>query len=127
MEDNNTKTEREQILEIAKASAANMSADKKSLTFDVDKNGYKGTFVCKYPSLMDKMKIGVVRADFLKGLVGQVDVVTDNIAYITSTMSVTCTQAPNWWNINTLDDYDVLMEVWSQYNTELTTFRTGTN
>lgn len=117
---------KEEILQVAKSRAAIMTSSNKEFSFSVDINGYSGEFTMKYPSLIEKMNIGVLRAKFLDGVeVGKADTVTDNIAYITATFMVVCKNAPKWWNMDTLDDYEVMMGVWKEYDTAVSSFRSG--
>lgn len=117
-------TEREAILSQVKTREAILSSHKKESSYDVDKNGFTGTFSVKYPSLMEKMRIGTLRAQYLMGMPSSsVDVITDNIAFMTATLNVVVTDAPKWFDLNKMDDYEVLEAIFEPYKEWSDTFR----
>lgn len=91
----------------------------------IDKR-YIGDFKFKVPSLMEKMRIGIVKAGFLKGMnESSLDVITQNIAHMTATLTVVCTDYPKWFNLDEVDDYIVLETVYDTYLEWENSFRTG--
>lgn len=82
---------------------------------DINKE-WVGTFVFRYPSLMEQMQIGVLKTNMLGGLPpNSVDVLTDNIAHMTATLSVVMESAPDWFDLNTLEDYEALDRVYEAF------------
>jgi len=117
---------REEILARVKAATAISNSHKKEFEFDVNINGYEGHFKVKHPSLMDTMDIGVRRAHFLNGADSKsVDVMTDNLTFMTATLSVVILEAPKWFNLEVLDDYMVLSAIYEEYKNWNATFRRG--
>lgn len=119
---------RQEILDRVDAATKIMNSDSKKHDFTLDKNGFHGEFTFKYPSLMDKMRIGTTRAKFLSGLSSDmVDVLTDNIAFMSATLMVVCIKAPKWFNLEDMDDYEVLESVYEGYKKWADTFRRDNN
>jgi hypothetical protein len=116
--------ERDEILKTVAAATAMKNSSKKEFEFDVDMFEFQGHFKVKHPSLLDQMEIGVRRAKYLNGAsIESLDTVTDNISYITATLSVVVKEAPTWFNIATLDSYEVLWEIYTKYKAWNDTFR----
>lgn len=84
---------------------------------------YKGTFTFHHPTLVDRMNIGLMKAKMLEGLEGKVDVITDNIAHMTATLTYVIDDAPAWFKVNEIYDYQVLDTVFEVYNEWVGTFR----
>lgn len=121
MADNN---KRDEILAKVKAATAISNSHKKEYTFDIDINGYTGSFTVKHPSLMDTMSIGVKRAQLLNGASLQsLDVITDNITFYVATLSTVLIKAPEWFDLDVLDDYVLLSAVYKEYRDWNDTFR----
>lgn len=100
-----------------------MNSHKRIHEFSIDKNGYTGEFSIKYPSLMERMRIGTLRARYLGDMLGNVDVYTDNIAYMAATLETLLVQKPKWFNLEALDDYGVLEAVYEEYLKWANSFR----
>lgn len=87
---------------------------------------YQGTFVIKYPNQIDRMTIGVKRADLTRGL--PVDIVTDNLITMISTLDTILTTRPDWFNITDPKiTYDMIYSVYMQYIDWQETFRKPTS
>jgi len=115
---------KQEILNRVDAASKISQSDSKKFDFSVDINGYKGDFSVKYPSLMDKMRIGTARSKLLGGLSSDVvDIITDNIAFMSATLMTICTKSPKWFNLDVLDDYEVLEAVYERYKAWADTFR----
>lgn len=109
---------------IEKATESIMSQHNRRLTIPVDMNGYQGEFVVKYPSLKDKMNVGILRSKLTGGVpIQQLDVLTDNISYMSATLMVVTISAPKWFDIEIMDDYEVLDYVFTEYNNWVNSFR----
>lgn len=104
-----------------------LSGNKRVLEVELDftefDDSYKGKFVFHHPTLQDRMNIGIIKSQLLNGMEGKTDVVTDNIAFMTAVLSVVTDQAPAWFKINELYDYEVLNTVYETYNEWVNTFR----
>jgi len=103
----------------------------KTLTTQIDLSnlgeGYEkfiGKFTFHYPTLMERMRIGVIKANFLGNTpAGTVDMLTDNIAHMTATLSVVVDNAPDWFKLDFLEDYDVLESIYDKYFEWYSSFR----
>ena len=100
-----------------------MESHKRIYTFSIDKNGYNGEFTIKYQSLIDRMKIGTLRAKYLGDVQNKVDIYTDNIAYMCATLETLLISKPKWFNLEILDDYSVLEAVYEEYMNWSNSFR----
>lgn len=91
----------------------------------VDKR-YIGDFTFKVPSLLEKMRVGIVKAGLLKGMSeSSLDIMTQNIAHMTATLTVVCPEYPKWFNLDEIEDYIVLETVYDTYLDWENSFRTG--
>lgn len=91
----------------------------------IDKR-YIGDFTFKVPSLMEKMRVGIVKSGLLKGTPeSSLDILTQNIAHMTATLTVVCKDYPKWFNLEEIDDYIVLETVYDTYLEWENSFRTG--
>jgi hypothetical protein len=82
---------------------------------------YVGRFKVHHPSIIDKMNIGVLKTKMLQGLA--VDVVTDNIAHMTATLTFVLDDFPEWFKVNEIYDYEVLEAVYDEYAEWYNSFR----
>lgn len=108
----------------------NVMAGKQRVTnVDIDLSSidpdYIGKFKFHHPTVMERMQIGVLKAQMLQGLEGRVDVLTDNIAHMSATLEVVLDHAPEWFNAGAIYDYEVLDAVYEEYAKWLATFRRG--
>lgn len=83
---------------------------------------YIGKFKFHHPSLVDRMNIGVLKAQMLQGL-PVVDVMTDNIAHMSSTLTFVLDEFPEWFKINEIYDYELLEKVYDEYTGWVNSFR----
>jgi hypothetical protein len=87
-----------------------------------------GNFIFRYPSLMDRMKIGVMKTSLLNGMsLAGIDNEVDNIAYMMATLTVVMESAPDWFQLDVLEDYDALDRVFEEYAKWRDSFRSQTN
>lgn len=115
---------KEEILEKVKAATAVQNSSNKEYEFDIDVLGYKGHFKVKHPSLMDQMDIGVRRAKLINGADPKsLDTITDNLSYITATLAVVLLEAPKWFDLTKLDEYEVIWSIYGEYKKWNETFR----
>lgn len=84
---------------------------------------YVGTFKFHHPTVIERMQIGVLKAQLLNGLEGRVDVLTDNIAHMTATLRYVLDSAPDWFNPEQIYEYEVLDAVYEEYIKFLDSFR----
>lgn len=86
-----------------------------------------GTFVFHYPSLMEQIRIGTIKAQLLDGVpVESVDTATNVAAFMMATLRVVLDSAPEWFNLDTVDDLEVLSRVFNEYAQWRESFRKGT-
>lgn len=89
---------------------------------DVDPK-FTGTFVVHHPSQMERLQIGVIKSSLLGGNL-EVDLLTDNIATIISTLEVVLEERPDWFDPFSDDlDYEVMEAVYLEYTQWMNTFR----
>lgn len=89
---------------------------------------YVGTFKFHHPSLMEKVEIGTIKAQLLKGLPqGSIDVIADNIAHMTATLQVVLDVYPKWFtlDLNQMYDYEILDTVYEEYAKWYNSFRSA--
>lgn len=87
-----------------------------------------GNFIFRYPSLMDRMKIGALKASMLNGLsLAGIDNEADNIAYMMATLTVVMESSPDWFKLDSLEDYDALDHVFEEFAKWRDSFRSSTN
>lgn len=87
---------------------------------------YVGTFKFHHPSLMEKVEIGTIKAQLLKGLPqGSIDVIADNIAHMAATLQVVLDVYPKWFTLDLTQmyDYEVLDAVYEEYAQWYESFR----
>lgn len=103
-----------------------MGVDNK-LTVDFDFShidpSFKGKFVFHYPSVIDHMKIGVLRAQLLNGLQEVVDPVTFNIAHYSATLGVVLDECPDWFDPQKITELEILKEVYDKFDNWASSFR----
>lgn len=69
-------------------------------------------FVAKYPSVIERITIGTIRAKLLDGAPLQsIDKMTDDFSYMVAFLQVTLTKAPKWFNLEELEELDVLRDL----------------
>lgn len=112
----------------SKAHASIQKGTRATHTFEADfsdvREDFVGKFTVRRPSQLDRLQIGVTQGALLGGLVGEVDVITSNIAYMSATLDVVLVDSPNWFDINDPDiDYDILEAVFNEYLNWTATFR----
>lgn len=94
---------------------------------DIDSKFKRGKFVVHYPSVFERMQIGVTKAALLGGGGLSVDVLTDNIAHIIATLDNVVDEHPDWFDVGDEDlEYDILEAVFTEYQNWVNQFRTGT-
>ena len=99
-------------------------------TFKVDfseiNEKFVGTFTVHHPSQMERLQVGVLKAQLLGG-VAPLDVMTDNIATIISTLDVVLDDKPDWFDVFDDElDYEILEAVYLEYINWVNSFRKGT-
>lgn len=114
---------REQLLEIAKENLVNIvGADKRVIEFYYDSKGLEGTFKLRYPTLMDSLRVGVAQAKLLDNVEG-VDITSQNIAFMYSSIKQVAIEIPKWFELNKLTDYAILEEIYTEYETQVKAIR----
>jgi len=100
---------------------------RRTYTFKVDfseiSENFVGEFTVHHPSQMERLQVGVIKAQLLGG-VQPLDVLTDNIAQIISTLDVVIDKKPDWFDPFSDDlDYEVLEAVYLEYMKWVDSFR----
>lgn len=87
---------------------------------------FKGRITVHYPSQLEKLKMGVTKSSLLSGMISGVDVATDNLATIISTLDVVLDESPSWFNVDNVEvEYHMFEEVFLEYVNWVNSFRTG--
>lgn len=72
----------------------------------------KGDFTCHYPSIMDEIKISMKASQILEGAdMSTLPGVVVDQAYNMASCDVLLTDYPDWFNLETLDNIEVLNKV----------------
>lgn len=93
-------------------------------TYKVHGHNKTGTFVFKYPSLMDRTQIGIARAKMLDGASEQsLDRVTSDLTYMISYLGVLVIKQPKWFNLSMIDEYSVISDLFNEVRKWTDSFR----
>lgn len=93
-------------------------------TYKIHGRNKTGTFVFKYPSLFDRAQIGVARAKMLDGAKEEsLDVVTSDLLYMIAYIGKLCIKQPKWFNLNTLDEIEVIEDIFKEVSNWVMRFR----
>ncbi|BAK52962.1 tail assembly chaperone [Bacillus phage SP-10] len=94
----------------------------KDLDFTEFDPKYTGRFIFKHPTVLDQMNIDVLKTQMLQGFETP-SIIADNIAHMSSTLTVVLVEAPEWFKINEIYDYEILDRVYEEYLQWYRTFR----
>lgn len=113
---------------IKKATQLITDADARTCTFTktykVHGHNKTGTFTFRYPSIMDKVQIGVARAKMLDGAPEQsIDTYTSNFSYMICYIGKLCIKQPSWFNVNMIDETDVITDLFTEVTKWVDNFR----
>ena len=105
-----------------------LNPEEKTYTFEkevtVDGEKRIGTFKAKYLSVAARLRVGTLRAKLLEGAPSEsVDVLTDDLAYMISYLTVALVQAPVWWDYDKLEEIEDLKNVYLEVNAFVNSFR----
>ena len=92
-------------------------AHKHSFEVDIktpDDTHYQGSFTVHRPTIGEKIRVGIIEARLREQLDG-VDVFTNNLIHMVSTLLVIVDSHPGWWIPGQLYDYEVLEKVYMEY------------
>lgn len=100
--------------------------NKRAHTITVDfkhiDESFVGNVVVHYPSQIEKMQMGVIKSSMLGSM--DVDVTTNNIAHILSTLEMVIDSKPEWLNADDPRvEYEIFEEIYLQYHEWCNTFR----
>jgi hypothetical protein len=103
---------------------------RRTYTFKVDfseiDERFVGTFTVHHPSQMERLQVGVLKAQLLGGVV-PLDTMTDNIATIVATLDVVLDEKPDWFDVfDDRLDYEILEAVYIEYINWVNSFRKRT-
>ena len=115
----------ERLLGQGIAAGKNRTHEKTFNFIDINPD-YVGKFKFHHPSLVDRMNIGVLKSQMLQGL-PMVDVMTDNIAHMTSTLTFVLDEFPEWFKMNEIYEYEILEQVYDEYTEWVNSFRKPAN
>lgn len=84
---------------------------------------FTGSITVHYPSQMEKLQMGIIKTQLLGGI-PPIDILTDNIASIVSTLEVVVDSKPSWFDpfSDTLE-YEILESVYVEYLNWVNSFR----
>jgi len=85
---------------------ANAGSRRKTVTKTFSVNGVKktGDFTIKFPSIMERVGIGVKRAKILDGAQSQsMDKFSDDLAFMVAYLDTVLEERPKWFNFEQLD------------------------
>ena len=118
-----------EVLKTLKSDTLNKinQGNKRVHSFNVDYSDvnpdFIGKFTVRYPSQLERMQIGVTKSSLLGGNL-DVDVVTDNIAHIISTLDVMLEEKPVWFDVSNSElAYDIMESVFMEYQNWVNSFR----
>lgn len=84
----------------------------------------EGVFKAVYPSIMDRIKVGTIRAETLNGAPSaSVDNFTDDLVYMIAYLSVILKEKPDWFNFDSFDDIDFMRDVFIEVSNWVNNFR----
>lgn len=84
----------------------------------------KGVFKVKYPSIMDRIKIGVLKSKYLEGLEeSKVDVSTSNMVFMLSLVDTLLVKQPSWFNVSKMTELEELIQLYEVVNNWIARFR----
>lgn len=93
---------------------------------DFEFEGRRGTFVFHRPSLKERLAIGVMEANLIGNMSRQcIDLASQNIARFMSTFSTLMDESPEWFDLDTIDDYELLESLYEKYFEVVKPFRGG--
>lgn len=83
----------------------------------------KGFFKFHHPTVFERMSIGLLKTQLTMGMEGSIDTITDNIAHMTATLTYVLDEAPEWFKINEIYEYEILDRVYETYFEWYNSFR----
>lgn len=93
-----------------------------SCTIDGEKQ--KGVFKVKYPSIMDRIKIGVLKSKYLDGLEERkVDISTSNMVFMLSLVDTLIVKKPSWFEVSKMTELEELVQLYEVVNNWISRFR----
>lgn len=121
---NNTNSNRNNMVQ------GTMLVDSEERTITIQKNILvngvlkTGVFVGKYLSLMERIKIGSIRAKLLDGAPAEsLDPYTDNIVFMVAYLTVALVKQPSWFKLEELDDITILQQLYNEIDEFNQSFR----
>lgn len=99
-------------------------------SFDTDYTdinpAFKGRFTVHHPTQMERLRMGVLKASLLGNQM--VDVQTENLAIVISTLDTVLDEKPDWFDMDTEDlSYDIMEAVYMEYLDWVNSFRGNNN
>lgn len=93
-------------------------------TYKVHGHNKSGTFTFRYPSVMDKVRIGTERAKMLDGAnEASIDAYTSNVSYMICYLDKTCVKKPGWFNLYTLEETEIVEDLFGEVTRWVEGFR----
>lgn len=91
---------------------------------EIDYEGRRGIFVFRRPTLKTRLAIGAMEATLLAGAPrASAALDTLNIARLLSTFQHVLVESPPWFDLDTVDDYGLLEELYEKYVEVVQPFR----
>lgn len=124
MSNNNTVNNKNNMVQgtmLIDSEARTVTIQKTILVNGVQKTG---VFVGKYLSLMERIKIGSIRAKLLDGAPSEsLDPYTDNIVFMVAYLTVALVKQPTWFKLEELDDISILQQLYTEIDEFNQSFR----
>ena len=91
---------------------------------DFEHEGRRGTFVFRRPSLKDRLSISILESSLLGGAPrNSIDIQGQTIARMMATFSVVMVESPDFFNLDTFDDYAFTEALYMKYMEVIRPFR----
>lgn len=86
----------------------------------------EGTFKAKYPSVLDEIQIQVESSNLIKDANPEtLSNATFDITYMIAYNNVLLKEKPEWYDLNVIDNYNVIIEVYNEISKFVDNFRNG--
>lgn len=83
---------------------------------------FTGLFTVHYPTQMERLRIGVLKATLLGNQI--VDVGTENLAIVMSTLDTVIDEKPEWFDMDNIElEYEMIETVYLEYLDWVNSFR----
>lgn len=86
----------------------------------------KGQFKCKYPSVLDEIQIEVQSSNLIREAnPSTLSNATYDVSYMIAYNNVLLEEKPQWYDLDILDNYQIIIEVYNEIKNFVDNFRKG--